>query len=248
MKVFFSGKARRCTCLRMYTKSMKVDTGTTHVNVPLSSVQLYKKKSLGKRVYIPRSDNVVQTQRSGRYRKVTIVPVKYDPSNPSKVWGNYNLMSRLETYRKNGVFGFNDNLHQFIEHIMFPMLQQGPGGGNAVVRPLQCEGNAYGICTGPFGSLNEYRHVQLEQHGSIANLSVKEIIDLNMKHIARRLLNNPEKDTLYYSIDSNDPEGRKIGLGIFAGQVGSDVIAEITNKLYTIPAMVQHARVTGTDI
>ena len=116
------------------------------------------------------------------------------------------------------------------------------------MRPLECEGHAYGICTGPFGSLNEYHFVQLEKYGSPANITVKEVIDFNTKHIARRLLKNPEKDTLYYSIDPNDPEGRKIGLGIFAGHVGSDVIEEITSKLYTIPAMVQHARVTGTDI
>ena len=246
MKVFFSGKARRCTCLRMYTKSMKVDTGTTHVNVPLSSVQLYKKKSLGKRVYIPRSDNVVQTQRSGRYRKVTIVPVKYDPSNPSKVFGNFNLMSLEEKYLSTGIFIYNDNLRQFQAHVLHPHCAQSAGGGTAGVRPLQHLGHALGVSTGPHGSIDETCNFQTSLTEPPKQMIAGDVIDFNIKHIARHVLNNPEKDTLYYSVDPND--GRKIGLGIFAGLVGSDVVEEITKKLYTIPEMVQHARVTGTDI
>jgi len=248
VKVVFNGKSQRCTCLRVYTKSMKVDTGKTHVNVPLSSVQLYKKKSLGKRKYVPRSDHVVRTQRSGRHRKVDIMPVKYDPYNPSKVWGNFNLMSRLDNYLKTGIFVFNDNLPQFQEHICYPTRPQYAGGGTAGVRPLQHLGHAFGFSTGPHKSITEKCNFQTSLTEPAREMMVTELIDFNAKHIARQVLKNPEKDTLYYSVDSNDPEGRKIGLGIFAGLVGSDVVEEITNKLHSIPKMVQHARMTGTDI
>ena len=69
--------------------------------------------------------------------------------------------------------------------------------------------------------------------------SSKEIIDASFKAIVELLKQHPEKDTIYYSVNSDDPLNSKlIGLGIFKGLVGEDVRSYISTQPQFIPRMV----------
>ena len=60
------------------------------------------------------------------------------------------------------------------------------------------------------------------------------------ERIVRTLVANPTKDTVYFSVD--EPDSNKIGLRIFRGAVGDDVIDYISAKLTTLAASVRAER------
>ena len=76
--------------------------------------------------------------------------------------------------------------------------------------------------------------------------TAREIIDEAANRIVRLFLENPWKEVMYYSIDPGSPPGcTQIGLAIFAGAVGADVVHYISTKLQKIPFQIHKARVTG---
>ena len=128
---------------------------------------------------------------------------------------------------------------------------QAAGGGNAQVRPREYQGDAVGISTGPYRSLDEVIDVasylkrmvddgHTLDHSIIdadaTTMTAKEIIDKAILRIIRLFLDRRDKDTLYYSQQSL--ESTNIGLGIFAGMVGADVIEYISKQLRDLPKLV----------
>ena len=64
-------------------------------------------------------------------------------------------------------------------------------------------------------------------------------IDRAFLQIRDHFVARPDKSVFYYSAeDDND----KIGLRIFAGMVGDDVVARITQKIKEVPEAVRAAR------
>ena len=69
--------------------------------------------------------------------------------------------------------------------------------------------------------------------------TAKEIIDRAFVQIRDLFLRRPDKTTIYYSAEDDSD---KIGLRIFAGLVGDDVVDYITKKFKEIPGEVRKAR------
>ena len=134
---------------------------------------------------------------------------------------------------------FNDNTDAWERHGMCPDEPQGMGGGNACARPWQHRGDSIGMPTGPFANLAETRHVTFAGEPASPH-TAKEIIDEATQRIVRLLVQHPAKDTIFYSVDS--PDSTKIGLAIFRGCVGDDVVEYITKKIADLPRAVRLAR------
>ena len=229
-----------CVCLNDKSVCARLACGIT-ITVPFASAQIAKKKSMS-RAYIPRADVHCSTKRLGRFRRVHVVPTRF---NPSTTLGNFEAMLASE-YKESGVCMFNDNTGQFEFFGLNPSVQQSAGGGNATARTMQHLGHSIGMPTGPFYSLTQRVPVQLRPDDAIQQHSAKEIIDEAICRIVRLFLSNDVKDTLYYSVNPNDPENsRRLGLAIFAGAVGDDVVDYISDEIQKIPALVQKARVSG---
>jgi hypothetical protein len=113
------------------------------------------------------------------------------------------------------------------------------GGGNAAVRPFQLCCDAIGMPTGPYPSLQHLFHVPEE----CMKISVKEIIHKACFRIIDLFLAHPEKDTLYYSCKSETDD--ELGLGIFAGNVGYDVVQYTTKCIKNLPLMMEFTRKNG---
>ena len=208
--------------------------------VSLKNITIMKKtKKRFKQIF---EQTVPQTIRHGRYRKIDVVPTRF---NPNHILGNYEKMARIHDYRKHGVMMFNDNLHDWVYFGLNPHDEMYPGGGNACIRPLQHLGDSIGMPTGPFASLAEKHNVEFACNHFI-DLTAQEIIDVAINRIIQLFINSPDKHTLYYSVNPNDPiESRKLGLAIFAGAVGDDVITYISDRIQEIPRLIQEARVLG---
>eukprot|EP00966_Prymnesium_polylepis_P271413 6270994-Prymnesium_polylepis.2 len=134
---------------------------------------------------------------------------------------------------------FNDNTQQWEKHGATPNAFQGAGGGNACARPWQHLEDAIGMPTGPFASLEETRVISFSGEPATTH-TAKEILDEAAQRIVRLLVKHPEKETVYYSVD--EPQSKKIGLRIFAGMVGDDVVDYITEKIIDLPRRVRLAR------
>ena len=172
----------------------------------------------------------------GRFRRpVRVVPVRYCYG---KVHGDFFRMLCDVNYKLDGVMGFNDNNEQW-ERFLNTGAPDGAGGGNACARPYQHEGHAIGVPTGPFYSLSEVRHNVRFPEDGLCSRTAKEIIDRAFLQIRDLFLRRPDKTTIYYSAE-NDSD--KIGLRIFAGLVGDDVVDYITKKFKEIPEEVRKAR------
>lgn len=238
-----NGKRYHAQCCRVYKNSLKAKLSNGKiVTVTQDRAQLAKKKSL-KRVHVPKTDVQCTTKRLGRYRKVHIVPTRYHPSN---VLGNFGAMLNEKKYTDSGVCMFNDNTGQFEFFGLNPSVRQAAGGGNAIARIMQHLKHSIGMPTGPFRDLMQVVQIRLSWDDTVAQHTAKEVIDHAVTRIVRLFLDNDAKDTLYYSINPNDPEdSRRLGLSIFAGAVGDDVVDYISDEIHKIPALVQKARVSG---
>jgi hypothetical protein len=211
--------------------------------VPFNNIWKCKKPAVRKDSFGGKADSVLSTKRIGRHRK--LVEVRPTIFNPMQVIGDFGRMLNDANIRSNSVCIFNDNHPQWVFAGLNPSTQQGPGGGNAIARPWEYLGDAIGIPTGPYASLTIMIEVQFAGEEVPKLRSVKEIIDEAYNRLVRKQLANPDKEIFYYSADSNDPSGKRLGLGIFANQVGDDVIKYHTKKLQDLPHAIQKARVTG---
>ena len=100
--------------------------------------------------------------------------------------------------------------------------------------------------TGPYGSLEERHLVQFPTEEYATMHTAKEIIDEATNRIVRLFLDNPMKTKLYFSVNPTDPpDSITIGLAIFAGAVGQDVVEYISTCLQSIPAKIENARREG---
>lgn len=238
-----NGKRFNAQCVRVNAKSVcaRLTSGAT-ITVPFANAQIAKKKSMS-RTYIPKADVHCSTKRLGRFRRVNVVPTRF---NPSRTLGNFGAMLASDEYKQSGVCMFNDNTGQFEFFGLNPSMEQSAGGGNAIARTMQHLGHSIGMPTGPFYSLTQQVGVKLGPDDETRTHSAKEVIDEAVRRIVRLFLANDAKDTLYYSVNPSDPENsRRLGLAIFAGAVGDDVVDYISDEIQKIPVLVQKARVSG---
>ena len=135
----------------------------------------------------------------------------------------------------NCLFLFNDNLEQFLDAVANPSDPKfnTAGGGNACARPWHVTGDAFGIPTGPFETLDQDISGWHKSHKT-----AKDIIDLAFLRVKMRCLKG-DKTVICYSVEN--PGSKRIGLGIFAGLVGSEVVDYITQKIQEIPEEVEYS-------
>ena len=165
---------------------------------------------------------------------------RFDPYNPTKKMGNYKLMVINEDIMSNSCLIFNDNVEQWAQAVSHPHVRQPPGGGNAAVRPWECQGLTIGIPTG-ISSLTSTIFVEL--HGMTRSLTGKQIVDMAITRIVNHIYDNPQIENVYYCVNNDDPlESTRLGLGIFAHCTGEDVTQYISDQLQTIPRCVQMVR------
>ncbi len=237
------GKYALATVVRMNKKTGLVCFNDgKQMTLPLHA--LWKQKI--KRHTSFRCDTYKPHKRLGRFRRpIAIVPTRF---TPGQTLGDFRAMLGESKYRTFGVFLFNDNARQWEIAGLHPSEPQSAGGGNAVARTVQHLGDAIGMPTGPFASLDQNWNIRLSPDESVSKEhSAKEIIDEAFNRTVRFFLDHPEKDTLYYSVNPSAPSTcTEIGLGIFANLVGRDVVEEITKKIYEIPAAVTVARRLGS--
>ena len=174
------------------------------------------------------------SHRLGRYRKIEVVPTEFRGHGQ---YGDFNHMIRLKEY-ENTIFLFNDNFLQWAQALQFPQIQQGSGGGNAAIRPYEVEGKSMGIPTGPFPSLKDIYEIRGQ------TFTVAQIIEMAFDRILRHCLKNDHIKTIFYSAA---PGSDVIGLGIFSGVVGQDVIKRITETLRNLQEMFRKRRLHYVD-
>ena len=194
-----------------------------------------------KRVHSKSTRTERYTPRKAKGRRVIhLIPVRFEPG---KVMGDFHRMLSSEEIRGRSVMLFNDNKFEWETAGLHPSMPLCPGGGNACARPWQHCGDSIGMPTGPFKSLDESHDIRMRGGGTpIQPASAKEIIDEAVRRVVRLFLRRPDKDTLYYSVNASDPQGStRIGLSIFAGAVGEDVVEYISSSIQTIPKKVQLA-------
>jgi len=126
---------------------------------------------------------------------VKVIGVEFQGGN--KI-GDFGWMLKQDEY-KNAFFIFNDNESQFLAHQNDPENVSGcaAGGGNAVIRPYQCETppRAGGIPTGEYGIKDGPGYPEL-------NDSVKGFIDQAVAAI-KTVVDANGYDTVYYSGDGS---------------------------------------------
>lgn len=143
---------------------------------------------------------------------------------------------------------FNNNVSNWTQAMLHPTRRQQPGGGNAAIRPYECNNLTVGIPTGAdgegFKSLTQMHtiHPDLACILQGANkldgpvVSTQQIIDAAYKRIVELLAQRLNVDTVYYSGDpkrwvniGNGTHVQCLGTGIF--HVTPHVIDYITQKL-----------------
>lgn len=188
--------------------------------------------------------------RHGRFRRrVAVVALRYVPMQ-TEVYADFGKMlthtvevegASMRVYDR-GIFGFNDNHECFVRHLNQGSID-GPTAGNAIARPWQSTGDAVAIPTGPYWTLEQRVLCFLPGDAQAREHTAKEIIDAGIEAIVALFLAHSHKDTLYYSVNHNEPPGGdRIGLAIFAGAVGDDVRDYITAQLKKVPDYVQEKR------
>jgi hypothetical protein len=160
---------------------------------------------------------------------IYIIPTQF---KPGITYGDFSKMCMDPKY-SNSICLFNDNHREWLLADPTSITFSNPnnhlaGGGNASCRPFQIRGDSIGIPTGPYKSLN-----QIVRLSDGTTVNVKTIIDMGCKRILDLFRKLPNKDTLYYSV--NILESKTIGLGIFNGIVGTDVVNYITESINNIP-------------
>ena len=234
-RVLVDGKYQPAICLRAHSKSIRVKVGDVEKLVPHVAVWKQKKSKKAPNVGC-RSIEKLPT-RKGRFRRqVRIVPVRF---RHGVEFGDYGRMMKNPGYMASGVMGFNDNDGQW-QRFLNTKAHDFAGGGNAIAREVQASGDAIGIPTGPYSNLAEQRTILFpEDDGVPQTRTAAQIIDRAFIQIRDLFLARPDKDVFYYSAeDDND----NIGLRIFAGMVGDDVVQRITQKIKELPEAIQAAR------
>ncbi len=133
--------------------------------------------------------------------------------------GDFNWMAQQIQYA-DALFVFNDNAEQFLHHRAAPTDTSGPGctpgGGNAIIRPLQCQTppRAAGIPTGSHG-----------RGFDTLDTTAKELIDQAIASIEQVVRQYGYKRIFYSAQDASGI----LGTGIF--RVGHDVKQYITDRL-----------------
>ena len=223
-------------------KTMQVVVGDVTITVPYARVQKLKRPHVSR---TKSADSVLFSQRRGRYRPlISVVTTRF---HPSWTMGDFGAMVRDPCIGPPGVMLFNDNQRQFEFALNNPSTQQYAGGGNACVRPHEATGNAMGICTGPFQSLEENVFFKPVNEGEAKYMRVKDVLVCNFERIIEFSIARPDKTIYYYSVNPTDPiDSTRLGLAIFAGAVGDDVIDFISRNLQRLPSFVQETRQTGT--
>ena len=201
--------------------------------------QFFSAASNDKYVPVSRAQRMeARAQKELRRTPVVVHAVRYGngPYN-----GDYYNMLNDPAFCKTSLCIFNDNDRQWELAGLEPATMQGAGGGNACARPWQhiaAGGHSIGICTGPFATLDDVRHISL--HGEpAAPHTAREIILASQARIVRRLCAHPEKKNVYFCVDPRaPPDSREIGLAIFRGMVGDDVVALLSQVIAEIPRKV----------
>lgn len=225
-----------CVLLGVTGSNARVKYNKRTCNVKAERVWL--KKRLKKH---PRqASEILPVKRVYRYRR----PVRVETCRfrPGEVHGDFVRMVNDPRYA-NGVCMFNDNHSQFLDanpnkpdfHAPYNHIR---GGGNAQVRPYQAVGDAIGMPTGPYGSLEDVVVDGATTAKDMVHEACYRTIDLFLKR--------PDKEVLYYSINPLAPEGSiRLGLSIFAGSVGDDVIEYESDCIQSIPLMLEYKRKYG---
>jgi hypothetical protein len=213
----------------------------TEASIPLPHLWKQKKKRNKKtsRFSKPAGDKYTPRPRDQRFalaRRIAVKPVCFGHGFMD---GDYFRMLSDQAFCQSSLCIFNDNTPQWERHGSHPTVQQGPGGGNACARPWQHIGHAIGMPTGPFRNLTEVHHVSFAGEPAAPH-TAKEIIDEATKRIVHLCVQHPEKETIYFSVDT--PDSVKIGLAIFRHAVGDDVVDYISAELANIPRQVRLAR------
>jgi hypothetical protein len=231
-------KSRWCDAVLHRLHGNKATVTVNARTFKTDACKVWLKKGKKKRHYVVAER--LPRARAHRWRApVRVVGVHYSPYT---VHGNFTMMAMMNKYA-DGVLMFNDNHDCFLladpSSPRFDDPRTHPvGGGNASIRPAQRTGDAIGMPTGPYASLNfswpDTCNVEKPARHFIVQ-AFHRIIDLFLKR--------PDKTTLYYSADPND--SRRLGLGIFANFVGEDVITFISDNLKDVPRMVEYKRKTG---
>lgn len=233
-------------CLATIEKVNKQSARVRYVDGQTETIaknRLWKMKKT-KAAHIPKGDVYTPRARLGRFRRrIDVIPTRF---SFNETMGNFERMLRDPVIREDGVCCFNDNTGQWERAGLDPAVRQWAGGGNACARPWECLGDAIGMPTGPYGSLEETHMVQFPTEDSPSMHTAKEIIDEATNRIARLFLDHPNKTKLYFSVNPTDPpDSTTIGLAIFAGVVGQDVVEYISMSIQSIPAKIEKARREG---
>ena len=246
-------KYEPATVLRLNKKTISIRYASDKLVATVSPDKLWKcKRSKAKRtsqffstasndkyVPVPRAQRMeARAQKELLQRQIVVHAVRYG-SGPYN--GDYYAMLQAPAFREAGLFIFNDNTRQWELAGLEPDERQGAGGGNACARPWQhtgAGGHSIGLCTGPFATLDETHHISLHGEPPAAH-TAREIILAGQERIVRRLRAHPEKKNVYFCVDPTSPPGsREIGLAIFRGMVGDDVIALLSRVIAEIPQLV----------
>jgi hypothetical protein len=234
----------RATVLRVNKATARVQYHTKEVRtVPFAHLWKQKKKKSNRtsRFFKSTSDKYIPRSRAQRFahaRRLVVQPVCFGHGFKR---GDYYQMLTDNDVRPSSLCIFNDNTRQWADHGAHPTAPQDAGGGNACARPWQHLGHSIGMPTGPFSNLSEVNIVSLAGEPAAPH-TAKAIIDEASLRIVRTLAQHTEKDTVYYSVDT--PDSRQIGLNIFRGMVGDDVVDYISDKIHDIPRQVRLARLT----
>ncbi len=186
----------------------------------------------------PQLDSYIPRARLGPHRRpICLVPT-------SESFKTFERMFTDESFQKCAVFLFHDTIHEWEQFGLDSTVKRFAGAGNARARSYQHIGQSIGIPMA-FRSLEETRRVRLSKEhlgGMASSHTSREIIDEAFKRIVDLFLSDHEKDTLYYSVDRNNPSGVRIDVPIFAGVVGADVVDYICNLIQAVPGMVFRKR------
>lgn len=226
---------------KVNAKTMQIVVGDTLHTVEYARVQKLKRPHVTRK---KGADSVLTSQRRGRYRPpISVVTTRF---NPYTMMGNFGRMVDDPTVGPPGVMLFNDNKTDFEFALNNPSTPQFAGGGNACVRPREAQGDAVGVCTGPFVSLEQIVTFKPPHEDERKSMKVEDVLICNFERIIEFALSRPDKTTYYYSVNPTDPAGStRLGLAIFAGAVGDDVIDFISRNLQKLPAFVRMTRQSG---
>ena len=235
-KVYNDKKWKDATIIRELNNRIVVRSGNALLTVKPDKVWL--KKGFKRRFNLRANEVIIGCAYRFR-RPIQVVPTYF---TPGKTFGDFVKMIDDPVLRKHGVFLFNDNHEQFLAADPRGVLFNNPrtheaGGGNAAIRPWQQHKHAIGIPTGPYVTLK-----QLVQDLDCASKPSKYFIQSAFHRVVDLIIDNPDKTTVYYSAEHGT---KRLGMGIFNGLVGIDVIYALSMLIQLLPNMVDYKRRHG---